>query len=197
MKRFQRICVFCGSQEGKKPGYRQAAEAMGQAMVEEKIDLVYGGGSIGLMGVIADSVLRGGGEVIGVIPEALDKREIKHPKLTEMRVVDTMHTRKAQMAGLSDAFIAMPGGFGTLDEFFEIVTWAQIGIHSKPIGLLNVGGFFAPLLAMVEHAIQEGFIQETFRDLFVSETEPKALLAALRGYRGSPSVIRLLKLEDV
>src|SRR6516164_2274986 len=147
----KRICVFCGSSVGDRPIYLQAALELGRAIAERRLGLVYGGGHIGLMGVLADAVLSGGGEVIGVIPQALVDRELAHTGVTELRVVETMHQRKALMADLSDGFLALPGGFGTGDELFEILTWAQLGLHAKPIGVLNVGGYFDPLLAWLDH----------------------------------------------
>src|SRR5438477_2940520 len=152
-----RICVFSGSNTGKRQEYQQAARDLGQELVARGLGLVYGGASVGLMGVIADTVLASGGEVIGVIPSALTRYEIPHKSLTQLHEVASMHERKALMADLSDGFIALPGGFGTFDELFEIITWAQLGLHNKPIGLLNAAGYFAPLLALVVHASTEGF----------------------------------------
>ena len=166
-----RICVFTGSSEGRKPSYRLAAEHLGRTLVERGFGLVYGGARVGLMGAVADAVLAAGGEVIGVIPEALVAREVAHTGLTELRVVASMHERKALMAELSDGFIAMPGGWGTLKELFEVLTWAQLGLHRKPCGLLNVDGYFDPLLAFVRHAEDEGFVRPEFERLLpVAET---------------------------
>ena len=176
MKRF---CVFCGSSLGKAPVYAEAAMALGRAMAVKKIGLVFGGGRIGLMGVIADSVMASGGEAIGVIPKALKERELGHAGVTELRVVSSMHARKAMMAELSDGFIAMPGGFGTLDELCEILTWAQLGIHEKPCGLLNVNNFFAPLLALFDHQMEEGFLAAKHRALLRVADEPGPLIEAL------------------
>src|SRR2546423_12186279 len=153
-----RICVFCGSNAGARPEYRKAAVELAEALADQRLGLVYGGASVGLMGVIADTVLARGGEVIGVIPRALFRREVAHDHLTTLHEVGSMHERKALMADLSDGFIALPGGFGTFDELFEITTWAQLGLHTKPIGLLNVAGYFTPLLTMVSHAVTEGFL---------------------------------------
>jgi len=175
----QRICVYCGSQTGHHERYRQAAVALGQRLVERGHGLVYGGGSVGLMGIIADAVLQSGGEVDGVIPEALVGRELAHQQVTQLHVVPTMHDRKARMAELSDAFIAMPGGYGTLDELFEIITWAQLGIHQKPIGLLNVDGYFDALVALIDHAIGEGFVRPEHRHFWVIADAPDELLDAL------------------
>ena len=171
-----RVCVFCGSSAGARPAYTQAAEAMGVALVRRKIGLVYGGGSVGLMGVIADTVLRDGGEVIGVIPGPLATRELAHPALTEMRVVGSMHERKATMASLADAFIALPGGLGTLEETLEILTWAQLGIHRKPIGLLNVDGYYDGLLAFLAHAVRERFVRDEYLAALLGADTPDALL---------------------
>eukprot|EP00913_Durusdinium_trenchii_P023285 g21863.t1 len=162
----QRICVFCGSRTGDDDAYRAAASQLGTRLAEAAIGLVFGGGSVGLMGVIADAVLAVGGEVVGVIPEMLATKEVQHPAVADMRLVPDMHARKALMAELSDAFIALPGGYGTFEELFEVVTWAQLGIHRKNIGLLNIGGFFDPLCRMIDHAIQEGFVRPDHRELF-------------------------------
>jgi uncharacterized protein (TIGR00730 family) len=179
----KRICVFCGSSKGVRAEYTSAAKAMGQALVKCDIGLVYGGGNVGLMGVIADAILAEGGEVIGVIPQALVAREVAHQHLTEQRIVGTMHERKALMAELSDAFIAMPGGMGTFDEFCEILTWAQLGIHQKPCGVLNVENYFTLLLAMFNHATAEGFLRAEHRALVLEASEPDALLKALETYQ--------------
>src|SRR5262245_57540668 len=153
------VCVFCGSSMGTRPEYAAAARSLGAALAAKRLDLVYGAGNIGLMGVLADAALAGGGRVVGVIPRALVARELAHQGLSELHVVETMHQRKALMADKSDAFVALPGGYGTLDELFEILTWCQLGIHAKPIGLLNVDGFFEPLLGWIRHAAAEGFIR--------------------------------------
>lgn len=174
-----RVCVFCGSRAGADDCYRTAAAELGRLLVQSGIGLVYGGGSVGLMGVIADSVLNAGGEVIGVIPETLATEELLHPRVADMRVVPTMHARKALMAELSEAFIAMPGGFGTFEEFFEVVTWSQLRLHRKLTGLLNVGGFYDPLVRLVDHAVQEGFIKPQHRELVIVEERPEVLLRRL------------------
>ena len=173
------ICVYCGSQAGTDLRYRQAASLMGQLLAEQGYGLVYGGGHVGLMGIIAEAVLAAGGRVIGVIPETMVGRELAYKQVTQLEIVPSMHERKARMASLADAFIAMPGGYGTLEELFEIVTWAQLGIHAKPIGILNVSGYFDALAAMIEHAIQEGFIRAEHRHFWVLCSEPVALLEAL------------------
>lgn len=177
-----RICVFCGSRSGVRPEFQQAAVELGERMAERGIGLVYGGASVGLMGAAADASLRRGGKVYGFIPAWLDKREIAHANLTELTVVDTMHERKRLMGEKSSAFIAMPGGFGTFDELFEVLTWAQIGIHQKPIGVLNTANYFDPFLRLVDHAVNEGFAQEVNRSLFVVRNEPSDLLSALESF---------------
>ncbi len=176
----RRVCVFCGSSSGGRPEYAEAARRFGAALAGRGLGLVYGGGHVGLMGVLADAVLAAGGEVVGVIPQALVDRELAHGRLTELLVVDTMHQRKALMADRADAFAALPGGFGTADELFEILTWAQLGLHAKPVGLLNVAGFFAPLLAWVDLAVRDGFLRPEHRDLLAVADEPEALLGLLR-----------------
>jgi uncharacterized protein (TIGR00730 family) len=175
----KRVCVFCGSSVGNRSVYRDTAEAMGKALAKKGIALVYGGGHVGLMGVVADACLAAGGEVIGVIPQALADREIAHARLTELHVVDSMHTRKAMMADLSDAFIAMPGGVGTFEEFFEAVTWTQLGLHRKPCGLLNAGAFYTPLAAFIDQAVSEGFIKPVHRAFIVVDDNPERLLDTL------------------
>lgn len=173
------LCVYCGSQTGTDMRYRQAASLMGQLLAERGYGLVYGGGHVGLMGTIAEAVLNAGGRVIGVIPEAMVERELAYRQVTQLEIVPSMHERKARMASLADAFIAMPGGYGTLEELFEMITWAQLGIHAKPIGILNVSGYFDALAAMLEHAVQEGFIRAAYRHFWVLRSEPAALLEAL------------------
>ena len=153
------ICVFCGSSIGKNPNFSTVAHDMGMELAHNLIKLVYGGGSIGLMGLIADSAIKHGGQVIGIIPESLALRDIQHQRLHEIHVVETMHQRKAMMAELSDAFVTMPGGFGTYEELFEVISWAQLGIHNKPILLLNVDGYFDLLIQMIEHSVMEGYIR--------------------------------------
>jgi uncharacterized protein (TIGR00730 family) len=176
---FKKICVFCGSSLGNRPAYSKAAEQLGSLLASEKIGLVYGGGKVGLMGKIADAVLAAGGEAIGVIPESLVKKEIAHAGLSELRVVASMHERKAQMAELADAFIAMPGGFGTFEEFCEILTWAQLGLHRKPCGLLNVDGYYDPLLSLFDHAVEEKFLHPVQRSSVIAEYDPKILLSRI------------------
>ncbi|MGB9204943.1 MAG: TIGR00730 family Rossman fold protein [Terriglobales bacterium] len=179
----KRICVFCGSSSGNRPEYRAAAEGLGAELVRRNIGLVYGGTSVGLMGVLADAVLKAGGEAVGVIPERLMKREVGHKGLTKLHVVHSMHERKALMADLSDAFVAMPGGYGTLEEFCEIVTWAQLGLHAKPCGILNVLGYYSPLLAMFDHAVQERFLKPENRGRVLARDSVTGLLQALEEWR--------------
>jgi len=181
----QRLCVFCGSSTGRRPVYREAANRLGELLAARGVGLVFGGGHIGLMGVLADAVLRGGGEVIGVIPQALVDKELAHGGLTELRVVATMHQRKALIADLADGFVALPGGYGTADELFEVLTWAQLGLHAKPIGLLNVAGFFDPLLAWVDHCVAEGFIRSEHRALLQVSSDAEELLGMLDRYRAA------------
>jgi uncharacterized protein (TIGR00730 family) len=178
----KRVCVFCGSNAGLREDYRIAAQALAGALARRGLGLVYGGGNVGLMGMLADSMLQAGGEVIGVIPHSLVEREVAHHGITELRVVDTMHQRKAMMNELSDAFIALPGGFGTLDEFFEILTWAQLGIHGKPSGFLNVSGFYDNLLAMLDHAVNEQLLRPAHRQLVIADTNADALLQRLASF---------------
>jgi uncharacterized protein (TIGR00730 family) len=175
----KRICVFCGSSAGSQLEYRACAEELGTELTRRDIGLVYGGGNVGLMGAMADSALRAGGEVIGVIPEHLMTREIGHKQLTKLHIVRSMHERKALMADLSDAFIALPGGFGTLEEFFEVLTWSQLGLHAKPCGLINVLGYYTPLLAMLDHAVEQRFLKRQNRALVLSGETPSELLQAL------------------
>jgi uncharacterized protein (TIGR00730 family) len=175
----KRICVFCGSSQGSRPEYRVAAEELGAELVRRNIGLVYGGGNVGLMGMLAEAVLSAGGEAVGVIPEHLMGREVGHKGLTKLHVVRSMHERKALMADLSDAFIALPGGFGTLEEFCEVVTWAQLGLHAKPCGVLNVLGYYSPLLAMFDHAVEERFLKTENRGLVLARESAAELLQAL------------------
>lgn len=186
MSELKRVCVFCGSSPGVKPAYAAAAREMGTRLAERGIGVVYGGGKVGLMGVVADAAMAAGGEVIGVIPEGLVAREVGHAGVTELRVVRTMHERKAAMADLSDAFVALPGGFGTWEEYFEVLTWAQLGIHPKPCGLLNVEGYYGPLLAMMDRAAAEGFVRAEHRASVLEAVEPARMLELLAGFRAPP-----------
>ncbi len=179
----RRVCVFCGSRPGDHPDYARAAREVGTTLAKESIGLVYGGGKTGLMGEVADAALRAGGEVIGVIPEHLEGREIAHEGLADLRVVGSMHERKAMMADLADAFIGLPGGLGTLEEFFEVATWNQLGIHAKPTVLLNVRGYYDVLDRFLEHAVAEGFLRVEHRALVTVARESTALLETLRSFR--------------
>lgn len=175
----KRICVFCGSNTGARRAYARAAEELGELLAERKIPLVYGGGKVGLMGKLADAVLANRGEVIGVIPQSLMRKEIAHAGLTDLRVVESMHERKALMAELADAFIALPGGFGTFEEFCEVLTWAQLGLHRKPCGILNVDGYYDHLLGLFDHAVNERFLHPSHRAIVIAKATPAALLEAL------------------
>ena len=179
----RRICVFCGSNPGRLPAYREAATRLGRLLAMRRIGVVYGGASVGLMGTVADAALAAGGEVIGVIPRALMDRELGHRKLTALHVVESMHARKRMMADLSDAFVALPGGAGTLEEICEIWTWAQLGDHEKPCGLLNVAGFYDKLVAFLDHATTEGFMRAEHRGMLTAANTGEALLAAFASYR--------------
>jgi uncharacterized protein (TIGR00730 family) len=178
----RRICVFCGSSAGTRDVYKHAAQTVGQLLCRRGIELVYGGGRVGLMGIVANACLNEGGRVIGVIPQALADREVAHTGLTELRIVGSMHERKALMADLSDAFMSLPGGFGTWEEFFEVLTWSLLGIQRKACGLLNVDGYYDPLLGMADRALSEGFVREVNRDLLLSDTDPERLLDRLSSY---------------
>ena len=178
----KRICVFCGSSSGNGGVYVDAARAVGRLLAGRGIELVYGGGKVGLMGAVADACLGAGGHAIGVIPQLLVDKEVAHQGLTELRVVQTMHERKAFMADLSDAFLALPGGFGTWDELCEVQTWSQIGIQRKATALLNVNGYYDPLLAMADRAVSEGFLKETHRAMLLTDTEPERLMDRLESY---------------
>ncbi|MFZ4692739.1 MAG: TIGR00730 family Rossman fold protein [Burkholderiaceae bacterium] len=181
-KKFHSVCVYCGSAKGNNPVYADAAKALGRALVKHNLSLVYGGGHVGLMGIVADAVLDAGGEVTGVIPKALMDTEVGHERLTRLLVVKDMHERKALMAEHADGFIAMPGGIGTLEELFETLTWAQLGFHEKPIGLLNVAGFYDPLIEFLRHQTSQGFLRAEHKDLLLMETEPDPLIAELKNF---------------
>ena len=171
-----KVCVFTGSSRGQRPGYSDAARQLARRLVERDYGLVYGGGNVGLMGMIADAVLDRGGHVTGVIPDALVSQEVAHRGLSELRVVQSMHERKATMAELSDGFIAMPGGIGTMEEFFEVLSWAQLGLHDKPCGLLNIGGYYDHLIRFMNHAVDQEFLKPKHRALLIVEEEPTQLL---------------------
>lgn len=179
----KRVCVFCGSSAGDRPCFADAARQVGERLAMRGYDLVYGGGRVGLMGAVADAVLDRGGRVYGVIPEQLAVKELKHDGLTELRIVRSMHERKQAMADLADGFIALPGGFGTLDEFFEILTWGQLGVHTKPIGLLNVEGFFGTLLEFVQQLVDQQFVKEKYREILLDDVDIDRLLDRMSEYR--------------
>jgi uncharacterized protein (TIGR00730 family) len=184
--RMHRICVFCGSSAGARPSYLAAARTLGEVIAERGLGLVYGGASIGLMGAIADAALDHGAEVVGVIPGPLEAREIAHPGLTRLEVVASMHDRKARMASLAEAFVALPGGMGTLEELAEMLTWAQLGIHHKPCGVLDVDGYWRPLMAFFDHAVQERFLRPEHRAMLVFDDRPRELLDALERFVPEP-----------
>jgi uncharacterized protein (TIGR00730 family) len=194
-QKIKRICVFCGSSKGKQEVYVAQAKALGKAMANQGIGLVYGAGGIGLMGAVADSVIEAKGEVTGVIPYALATKERAHPA-ANMRIVNTMHERKAMMAELSDAFIALPGGFGTFEELLEIITWGQLGIHQKPIGLLNTAGYYDPLLTMIDRAVSEGFILPNYRNLIVVDSNVEALLEKLFQYQALEGIVQWIEMSE-
>jgi uncharacterized protein (TIGR00730 family) len=177
-----RICVFCGTNAGSRPEYGVAARRLGQLLAEEGIELVYGGASVGIMGELADSVQEHGGHVTGIIPQQLVEKEAAHTGIPNLIVVASMHQRKSQMADMSDGFIALPGGIGTLEGFFEILTWGQLGIHAKPSGILNVAGYFDGLTGFLDHAVEEGFLTEQHRDAIAVESDPERLLKRMRAY---------------
>jgi uncharacterized protein (TIGR00730 family) len=179
----RKVCVFCGSNRGNGDAYTEAARATGLALVQRGIELVYGGGSVGLMGIISDTVMAAGGRVTGIIPERLWSREIGNTEVTDLRVVGSMHERKAMMAEMSDGFIALPGGFGTFEEFCEAITWTQLGLHDKPCGLLNVEGYYDSLLGLFERAERDGFLSGRQREVVLAETDPGALLDRMKDHR--------------
>lgn len=191
----QRICVYCGSSPGRLPEYREAARSLGYELAARGLGLVYGGASVGVMGAVADAVLERGGEVIGVIPSALARKEVAHDGLADLIVVGSMHERKARMAELSDGFVALPGGWGTLEEIFEMLTWAQLGFHRKPCGILNVAAYYDGLVSFLERAIEERFVREEFRPLMLVEEEPSRLLDRFREFK-APRVKKWLGPEE-
>jgi uncharacterized protein (TIGR00730 family) len=179
----KRICVFCGSSPGARPCYAAAATSLARHLAANKIGMVYGGGKVGLMGALADAALEAGGDIIGVIPQSLVDKELSHPRLSDLRVVGSMHERKALMAELSDAFIALPGGYGTFEEFCEVLTWTQLGLHRKPCGILNVEGYYDPLLALFDHALAEQFVKPVHREMVLSGNNPAWLVSSLLEYK--------------
>ncbi len=185
----KRVCVFCGASSGRNGRYAEAARLVGQTLARRGIGLVYGGGGVGLMGILADAALEAGGEVIGVIPRTLKFRELAHERLTALELVGSMHERKARMAELSEGFIALPGGMGTLEELSEVLTWAQLGLHDRPCGLLDVDGYYQPLIAFFDHAVAEGFVRPDHRRILQVAADPDALLDGFLAYR-PPEVAR-------
>lgn len=181
------LAVFCGSSNGASEVYKEGAVKLGEELAKRGITLVYGGASVGIMGAVADAALNVGGKVIGVIPRLLEEREISHLHLTELYIVDTMHERKAKIADLADGFIALPGGPGTLEEFFEVFTWAQIGLHQKPCGLLNINHYYDPLLNLLDHMVEQQFLQEKYRSLAIVDSDPKILIDKFNTY-GPPTI---------
>jgi len=182
----KRICVFCGSSAGTDPAFSAAAKKVGEGLAQRGLELVYGGGNVGLMGVVADAALSGGGRVIGVIPQSLVDRELAHRRISELRIVSSMHERKALMADLSDAFIALPGGYGTVEEFCEILTWAQLGLHQKPFGLLNVRQFYESFIAHIDHAVRMKFIRPQHRELLMTSESIEGLLEQFATFKPLP-----------
>jgi uncharacterized protein (TIGR00730 family) len=187
-----RLCVFCGSNTGHDSSYLETARSLGTALAREKIGLVYGGASVGLMGAVADAVLAGGGEVIGVMPQSLVDKEIAHKDLPDLRIVGSMHERKALMAELADGFVALPGGLGTFEELFEVWTWAQLGYHRKPCSLLNVSGFYDKLTNFLDDVVARGFVKPVHRSMLIVKQEPEALIRAIRAYE-PPVVTKWIK----
>ncbi|MGR9072047.1 MAG: LOG family protein [Gammaproteobacteria bacterium] len=195
MKQLKNICIYCGSSSGRLEAYAAAARATAESLVRRDIGLVYGGAGIGVMGAVADHVLRLGGRAVGVIPESLMSKEVAHASLTELHVTRSMHERKMRMADLSDGFIALPGGIGTLEEIFEIWTWAQLGFHGKPCGLLNVEGYYDPLIAFLDHVAVEGFVKPEHRGMMLVESDTEALLDRFSAYR-SPVVAKWMGRDE-
>lgn len=192
----QRICVFCGSQLGTQPVHKENARLLGRLLAQRGISLVYGAGNVGLMGILADATLEAGGEVVGVIPKALVEKEVAHSRLTALHVVDTMHQRKALMADLADGFAALPGGFGTSDELFEILTCAQLGFHSKPVSVLNTAGYFDPLLRWLDHMVEEGFLKPRHRALVQVAESPEQLLSLFAKKHQAPALNKWIEVDD-
>jgi uncharacterized protein (TIGR00730 family) len=192
----RRLCVFCGSSPGARPAYGEAAEELGRLLVERGIGLVYGGGAVGLMGRLADAVLAEGGEITGVLPESLVAKEIGHPALEDLRVVGSMHERKALMADLADGFVALPGGLGTLEELFEVYTWAQLGLHRKPCALLDVEGYYEAIATFLAHAVEERFLREDHRAMLIVERNPRALLDRLSDFEPAAVVPKWIDRDE-
>lgn len=194
-RRIASVCIFCGSSAGVDDRYADAARDVGRLLARHGVTMVYGGGRVGLMGAAADAALEDGGRVVGVLPRSLWSREVGHTGLSELLVVDTMHERKAIMADRADAFVALPGGAGTLEELFEVWTWAQLGIHTKPVAVLNVNGFYDPLLGMVDHLVDEGFVRPAQRAMLLADDDPARLLARVEAYE-APAVTRWLTTDE-
>ena len=192
----KRVCVYCGSSPGRRSAYVAQARALGALLARRGLGLVYGGGSVGLMGAVADAALAAGGEVVGVIPRKLVEREVEHRGLSKLRVVGSMHERKQAMADLADAFVAMPGGMGTLEELAEMLTWGQLGIHAKPVGLLDVDGYWRPLELFFDHAVAEGFLRPEHRALLLGDADPARLLDRLAAWRPAAPVVKWLDRES-
>lgn len=190
------ITVYCGSSDGKSKIFKQQAEQLGVLLAEQKITLIYGGAKVGMMGTIATSVLKAGGKVIGVIPDFLKSKEVAHEDLTLMFTVSTMHERKTKMYELCDGFIAMPGGFGTLEELFEMLTWAQLGLHAKPIGLLNAGGYYDPLIKMIDDMVEQAYLKKVYREMLLVGNEPTDLLFKMKAYK-APNVSKWIRPDEV
>jgi uncharacterized protein (TIGR00730 family) len=196
LTRVERICVFCGASPGARPAYRDVSAELARVLVANGIGVVYGGGGVGLMGALADAVLAEGGEVTGIIPRALMDREIAHRDVADMRVVGSMHERKALMAELADAFVALPGGLGTLEELFEVYTWAQLGLHRKPCALLNVDGYYDGVVRFLSHAVAERFLREEHREMLIVEREPEALIERLRRFEPDAALPKWIDREE-
>jgi uncharacterized protein (TIGR00730 family) len=190
------ICVFCGSSSGNNPIYPAAAKHLGDELVRQDLSLVYGGASVGLMGIIADSVLKAGGQVFGVIPKMLESREIAHQNLTKLYVVDSMHERKQIMFDLSDGFITLPGGLGSIEEICEVLTWGQLGLHKKPCGFLNISNFFNPLISQFERCVQDGMMKEEYREMILLDNSPVGLIQKLRSYQ-APDIEKLMSKKQI
>jgi uncharacterized protein (TIGR00730 family) len=195
VKIMKSVCVYCGSSPGRQEAYSDAARDLARSLVDRNIRLVYGGASVGIMGLVADTVLQLGGQAVGVIPEALVRREVAHKRLTELHVTQSMHERKMLMAELSDGFIALPGGIGTLEELFEVWTWAQLGLHKKPCGLLNIAGYFDALTAFLDHAVAEQFIKQPHHSILLVERDPEALLDRFGSYQ-PPAVTKWVEEDE-
>ena len=192
----RRVCVYCGSSPGRRPAYLDQARLLGRLLARRGVGLVYGGASVGLMGAVADAALAGGGEVLGVIPRPLEEREIGHRGLTKLHVVASMHERKQKMADLADAFVAMPGGMGTLEELSETLTWSMLGLHAKPLGLLDVDGYWRPLENFLDHAVAEGFLRAEHRALVLSDADPARLLDRLAAWTPPPRIVKWIDRES-